>query len=222
MAKSELAKALDETQAQFRDFFKESGFRKHGRTYNRTLPDGLAHVVNFQMGASDPPGTTYIPGLRENLYGLFTLNLGVFVPEVAEIHGGGLPGRVIHDYNCCIRSRLSELQGANEDIWWHIPATPEAIANIRESLEHRGVAFFDRFASRQAIIESYPQFQSVYRTAASAPPNLVVAVVQSHLGNAELAREALVRQLREPTRNPGHPQYVKDLAQKLGLGEIAA
>ena len=41
------------------------------------------------MGSFDPPGTTHIPGLRENLYGRFTVNLGVYVPEVARNHGGG-------------------------------------------------------------------------------------------------------------------------------------
>jgi hypothetical protein len=28
------------------------------------LPDGLTQVISIQIGASDPPGTTYIPGLR--------------------------------------------------------------------------------------------------------------------------------------------------------------
>ena len=42
----------------------------------------------FQMGAFDPPGTTYIPGLRENLYGLFTINLGVYVPDVYKFQVG--------------------------------------------------------------------------------------------------------------------------------------
>lgn len=222
MAKSELARQLDETQAEFRVFFRDHGFRKHGRTYNRITPDDLTQIINFQMGASDPPGTTYVPGLRENLYGLFTINLGVCVPEVAAIQGGRNPRKVVHDYNCCIRARLSELQGENEDIWWRIPATEIAVANIGGFLEERGLAFLERFATREAIVAGYPEFQRQFRTAASSPPNLVVAIIQWKLGNHDLARQSLVRQLREPTQNPRHGDYVKSLARELGLGEIAA
>lgn len=64
---------------------KEQGFRKRGNTFNRTTePDGIIHVINFQMGAYKPPGTVEIPGLRPNLYGRFTVNLGIWLPGIAE------------------------------------------------------------------------------------------------------------------------------------------
>lgn len=68
MSKSALAASLDDLQTHL-DPLLQARFRGHGRTYNRTTADGLTHVVGFQMGRFDPPGTTYIPGLRENLYG---------------------------------------------------------------------------------------------------------------------------------------------------------
>lgn len=91
MTKSALATSLDALQAHLNPWFRQAGFRKHGRTYNRTTTDGLTHVVGFQMGSFDPPGTTHIPGLRENLYGRFAVNLGVYVPEVAVITGAARP-----------------------------------------------------------------------------------------------------------------------------------
>jgi uncharacterized protein DUF4304 len=106
MTKSALATSLDALQGHLNPWFRQAGFRKHGRTYNRTTTDGLTHVIGFQMGSFDPPGTTHIPGLRENLYGRFTVNLGVYVPEVARNHGGGEAKSIVHDYNCCIRIRL--------------------------------------------------------------------------------------------------------------------
>jgi hypothetical protein len=74
MAKSIYAQAVDDIQAALRPFLKSRGFRFRGRTFNRTTEDGLTEVVNIQMGVWDPPGTTYIPGLRENLHGLFMVN----------------------------------------------------------------------------------------------------------------------------------------------------
>src|SRR3989338_4695739 len=100
MASSNYVEAVDNIQGALRPFLKENGFKVRGRTFNRTTEDGLTQVVNIQMGASDPPGTTHIPGLRENLHGLLTVNLGVYVPEVARHHGGGEAKSWVQDYHC--------------------------------------------------------------------------------------------------------------------------
>ena len=63
--KSDLLKTLDELQGKLRSALAERGFRTRGRAFNRTTSDGLTEVVHIQMGSFDPPGTTYIPGLRE-------------------------------------------------------------------------------------------------------------------------------------------------------------
>ena len=82
MAKSEPAIQMDEVQKQLYHSLTERGYRAKARTLSRTTPEGLIHVINFQMGRFDPPGTNYIPWLREKLYGRFTVNIGVHVPEV--------------------------------------------------------------------------------------------------------------------------------------------
>src|SRR5882762_9371836 len=102
MPKSDLVNQMDEIQAKLRPLLKDEGYRVRGRTFNRTTHDGLTQVLNFQMGSFDPPGTTYIPGLRENLYGKFTVNLGVYVPEVALYHGGSEARSFVREHNCCI------------------------------------------------------------------------------------------------------------------------
>jgi Domain of unknown function (DUF4304) len=84
----------------------EYGFRARGRVLNRRTSDRLTEVVQIQMGSFDPPGTTYVPGLRENRYGKFTINLGVFVPEVAERQGQKPPNSFVREYHCCVRTRL--------------------------------------------------------------------------------------------------------------------
>src|SRR6185295_5952858 len=119
MAKSAHAQAVDDIQRALNPYLREKGFARRGRAFNRVTEDGLTQVVSIQMGASDPPGTTHIPGLRDNLHGLFTVNLGVYVPEVARHHGGGEARSWMQEYQCCVRARLGEASGAMHDIWWH-------------------------------------------------------------------------------------------------------
>ena len=119
MAASEFVKAVDRVQRAIRPSLKEHGFKSRGRTFNRLTSDGLTQVVNLQMGPSDPPVTTYIPGLRENLYGLFTINLGVYIPEVAELKSSGLARSWVQEYYCSIRTRLGQASGSSQDLWWH-------------------------------------------------------------------------------------------------------
>jgi hypothetical protein len=63
VAKSKFAIAVDQLQSALRPLLKSRGFKVPGRTFNRLTEDGLTQVVNLQMGPSDPPGTTYVPGL---------------------------------------------------------------------------------------------------------------------------------------------------------------
>ena len=106
MGKSTYGSAVDDIQAGLRPFLKGCGFKVRGRTFKRPTEDGLTQVVSLQMGASDPPGTTSIPGLRENLHGLFTVNLGVYIPEVARHHGGGEAKSWVQEYQCCVRAAV--------------------------------------------------------------------------------------------------------------------
>src|SRR6476646_185094 len=131
MPASEFVKALDGIQRALRPSLKEHGFKVRGRTFNRITDDGLTQVVNLQMGPSDPPGTTYIPGLRENMHGLFTVNLGVYIPEVAELHGGGPAKSWVQEHYCSIRNRLGPASGSPADVWWKASASPEVIQDVQ-------------------------------------------------------------------------------------------
>jgi uncharacterized protein DUF4304 len=189
MARSVYADAVDEIQQAVRPFLKDRGFRSRGRTFNRVTTDGLVQVVNLQMGPSDPPGTTYIPAFRENLHGLFTVNLGAYVPEVARHQGRGEARSWVQDYHCCVRARL----------------------------ERGGLPFLDRFASRDQILSEWSDRSE--NLGAGAPPRIVLAIILVERGETSRARNLLNAQVRE-TRNPGHPDYVRELAGRLGLGSL--
>jgi hypothetical protein len=196
---------------------KEHGFKSRGRTFNRETPDGLTQVINLQMGSFDPPGTTYIPGLRENLHGLFTVNLGIYIPEVAELHGGGPAKLWVQDYNCAIRSRLGPASGSAKDLWWHARNESDVIADVQSMLLSYGLLFLDRFDSRDCILAELAghgknlEYCSV--------PRIISAIILTKRGEVSAARELMTAQTQE-TLNRNHPAYVRELAARMGLGEI--
>jgi hypothetical protein len=216
MAKSKYAEAVDEIQAELRPFMKAQGFNVRGRTFNRLTDDGLTQVVNLQMGASDPPGTTYIPGLRENLHGLFTVNLGIYVPEVAMRRGGAVRSWV-QDYQCCVRARLGEASVEERDVWWDARADDAVIEDVRHRLRVGGLPFLDRFSSRDMILVEWKDRSK--NMGASLPPRIVMAIILAERGEKERAHALLARQVLE-TRVPGHADHVRKLANELGVGSL--
>jgi len=214
---SKLAQAVDQIQGALRPLLNDRGFRARGQTFNRITEDGLTHVVGIQMGASDPPGTTYIPGLRENLHGLFTINLGVYVPEVARHHGGGEAKSWVEEYHCCVRARLGGASGERRDIWWPARFDGEVIDDVRRRLKLGGFPFLERFSTRDKILAEWHDRSLNMGT--SSPPRIVMAIILAERGQSERARELLARQVLE-ARNPGHQNYVRKLADILGVGSL--
>lgn len=217
MPKSVHAQAVDEIQRALRPWLREQGFTVKGRTFNRATEDALTQVVSIQMGASDPPGTTYIPGLRENLHGLFTVNLGIYVPEVARRHGGGEAKTWVQEYHCCVRARLAEASGEDRDIWWRARVDDTVLSDVRRRLEVGGIPFLERYSTRDKILAAWKDRSE--NMGASNPPRIVMAIMLAERGDKDRARELLSLQARE-THNPGHPAYVRRLADQLAVGPL--
>ncbi|WP_346384749.1 DUF4304 domain-containing protein, partial [Nocardioides sp.] len=130
---------------------KAEGFRKRRHAFNRRVgDDGFVQMLSFQMGASDPPGTVEIPGLRSNLYGRFTVNLGVFVPA---IHRGGLTERDWYsDYHCQLRKRIGELLPEQADVWWRLDH-PDAEADVAAAIRDHGLPWLARFENYAELLD---------------------------------------------------------------------
>jgi hypothetical protein len=84
MSETAFASAMRAVVREIHPMLKRAGFRKRRHTFNRETAPGLVHVVNFQMGPYEVGEHVEIPGLRENLYGKFTVNLGVFIREIHD------------------------------------------------------------------------------------------------------------------------------------------
>jgi hypothetical protein len=169
------------------------------------------------MGPFDPPGTIEIPGLRENLHGWFTVNLGVYVPEVGIVEHGEVPRWIAED-RCTIRTRLGRASGADRDLWWRADPSTDVIDDVRERFELAGLPWLNRFASREQVLR---EFDGLDTTAWTNTPRVVSAIIRAARGETASARVLLTDQAADAgERNPRHANYVRELAARLGVGPL--
>jgi len=192
---------------------KSSGFRKRRHSFNRPATDGIVHVLSFQMGAFDPPGAIEIPGAQPNLYGKFTVNLGVYVPAMGRM--GAPKSDWINDYNCALRKRLGELLPEQADIWWSLEHPAAAVE--REITIH-AIPWLDRFGNYEQIIEV---FETEGRDPLGMHPAapLDVADLYLSMGRQEEAR-ALLAGYAAAEHNPGHPDVIVQFLRTRGFADL--
>jgi uncharacterized protein DUF4304 len=207
--KSGFAENLDLVQTQFTGVLRPLGFRKSGRTYNRLSPDGLTQVINLQIRRPDPIppqlADIYAPGAHDR----FTVNLGVWVPEVAKYHLVAPRSTLIQEYDCQIRARLGDFVSPPEDVWWPLDDSwPQGAAAALQLLESGGLPFLEQFGTRDGIVAGW------LRRAPDS--NIVIAIIEAQRGHAEQARALLAEQIGG-TQHRGHQQYVRVVASQLGI-----
>jgi hypothetical protein len=223
--KSKAVQAMDEMQASVRPFLKELGFRARARAFNRTTSDGITHVIEFQVGRFDPPGTQYYAGIRQNLYGRFTVNVGVFVPELHEYAWNGARKLTfIHEYYCWVRERLGSLGPERQDIWWKLEAIPQQAADVFHRIERDGLPFLAKFETREAILNLWMQdsptgtgTETDFARFTHSRQMLACGIILAAQGRRDEARSCLLASL---TYKPDHPSSarVRSLLERLGSG----
>jgi hypothetical protein len=193
---------------------KAAGFRKKRHTFNRSVEPGMVHVVNFQMGSYEPPGTTDVAPFRVSTYGKFTVNLGVYVSEMV-IEESLRPKNWVHEYDCQLRMRLGQLFG--EDVWWPLDDPTEATSLVQTGVGTAGLPWLDRFSSRAELVET---FWRDGREALGMTPRGPVEVAWLL---AETDREVATDILRAYAREDHSPQHREWLEVRLkdaGFGQI--
>lgn len=213
--KLEYKKYLDEIQNSIhRELLKLNGYKKSGRTFNKQAEDGLVQVINFQSGQY-PIGNYIIPGFRESFYGLFTVNLGIYIPEIVELEERLKPSKnVIQEYDCHIRTRLSNLI-SNEDYWWKISEDSKGLCSIIiEQLQKHAFVFFDELSSREKIMNNLALYIKKYHV--MSRNYLDIGLIHYKLGSMAQAEEYFNRHYSE-TDVHSHKKYVIDLSEKLGI-----
>lgn len=186
---------------------KSAGFKKRRHTFNRRVEDGLVHLVNFQMGPFDPSGRPdVLAGIRVNLHGLFTINLGVFVPEMDR--GGAPLSSWVNDYDCQLRKRIGELMPDQNDVWWPLdfePSQEQAIDALREV----GLSWLDQFTSRQIVLDTFWTGDED-ELGMSPSAALDIADLLLATGNIQAAEQTVRNYLAKGDLHRGHRDYVEN------------
>jgi len=209
---------MDELQSHLRPFLRAHGYRIHARKCNRTTADGLIHVIRFQMGRFDPPGTNYIPWFREKVYGKFTVNVGVYVPEVyAEWFRWSKKGAptFVDEADCCVRVRLGQLGPERSDIWWKIEASARIASQLQSRIESDALPFLARFETRDGLLKEFSAAGG--ECLLGGRTKTVCAIMLAARGNAVEARQ-LLREHAQQAHDLKQSEYAHELARRLGLG----
>jgi len=214
---SEYSDAMAEFVRRIHPELEDAGFRKRRHAFNRSAADGVVQVVSFQMGPKMPPGAGPILPWRPDLYGRFTVNLGVALREAWEqLEGRGHTFPAFnHDYDCQIRLRLGEILGADEDLWWPLDVpTPDLVNSVGAALTGPGLSWLKRRESREAILELW---RDVGYRALPMPTALPIVMMLRHLDRRQEAAAVMRDYYDSRTDHPSHRRYIYDLAQKLNI-----
>jgi len=221
--KSPIAIRLDEIQSRIGKALQPLGFKRKGRTFRRETDHEVLQIIALQAGPFEigPPLPPQASHLRPDLYGKFTINLGVFVPEIYERTNPPIAmSRVISDAHSSIRTRLPHID-EGEDIWWPIlDSADEDVEDILALLIHVGIPFLDRFRTRELIVRDWI-------SANQRIGRLDVAMILLRQGDKQGAKRLFEEHLQvseaegsEPYQ-VNHRRYVRELATKLGFGELS-
>lgn len=209
--KNDLKAQLDSIQKEIYLVLKPLGFKKKGRTFNRQTEEGIHQVINIQSGRYEFGDKYVIPGLRENYYGKFTVNLGVMVKEIYELDSHNKPKDIYQDFDCQIRTRLTHLT-IKQDLWWSISEDNEKTAKkVIEGLNSHGLQWFDTFESREKICKNWGVIEG---SSARAKLDVALIVLQ---WDSEKGRNLMQDYYDNIEIRNGHKEYVKGLADRLGI-----
>lgn len=198
--------ALRAAQAPVTESLKRLGFRKTGNYYNRGAKDNLTQVVGFQSGQA-----------VSIFHGNFTVNLGVYVPCIAELEGNAARGRYITDACCEIRSRLSAVAALGEDRWWPLDDSASATgAKIAKALLDHGVPFLERYSDYDSIIERF-KIDGSLPFHNPARSTLALAIVHWSRGEGEAARRLFELARAMPSHNIHFSSYVATVQTRCGV-----
>jgi hypothetical protein len=126
---SEISKRIDSIiRERLSPFLKNNGFKKKARNFYREYSDRV-EVINVQASQ-----------WNEGSEGKFTINVGVYYPEIAKILEAPPVSGAPKEYDCTVRERIGLLAPEKKDQWWHIDGSvndleiSEDIANQVENI----------------------------------------------------------------------------------------
>ena len=225
------SEAMEHVVAQVQPALRAAGFRKRRHTFNRTVEPGLVQVIAYQMGPKAPPGLVELPRLREDLHGLFSVHLGVFVEEAWRLDLGRFgpdgPPAVkdwVNDHDCQLRRLVHDPAGESRSLMWPLD-DPGAGPAMVEVLHGDAFPWFDRFGSRASILAALEDAPTDSHEVTGAGPDRLLATWM-RLGGGDMrgaqqlfdewVGHCRARVHAEPHLR-GHLTHLADFASHVGL-----
>ncbi len=215
MPKSEVYKKMDSVISCVSPLLRELKYKKRGHTYNRTIQPGLIHVINFQMGKYEGENYQEIPPYRVNLYGKFTINIGVYIEEVHNLLCKWKVTNFISEPDCEIRKRIGELIDKGHDLWWDLNYEESVIGtDIKVKIEKFIIPFLARFSSTDQIIREW----EIHGNGIGFPPRgrLSIAILFFYRGDKNIARDLIMQEYNENITKP-YASFVMGVAEQLDI-----
>jgi len=113
---------------------KKAGYRKTARTFRKSS-ESSTRVTNLQASWTN-----------NGSEGRFTLNLGVYFPEAARIHGLLRVTDEPVESDCVVSQRIGFLMPGGRDHWWEVTELTDLdalAAQVAEAWERYGHAWLD-------------------------------------------------------------------------------
>lgn len=181
---SEISKIIEACiQLELAAALKADGYKKRSRTFYRAAA-GTTRVVNVQSSQSNVGDT-----------GKFTLNLGVYFPEVERVAQNDSTLEYPAESQCSLRERIGMILPARTDRWWEVGAGIDSEQISRELVQAwrtHGKDWMERHAT--------PELALAQPDRGLLGP---IRIASIHLlgGRAQDAAEEIEREIRT-TRNP--------------------
>ncbi len=118
---------------------KAKGFKKKARNFYKALDGGVFLLVNVQ-------GSMY----NDNQDARYTVNLGVFFPEIYEMVGFGNVDTVPSIPDCSISKRIGHLKPEKTDFWWQLTPSSnlqQLATDVSASVERYGLPWLQENSS---------------------------------------------------------------------------
>lgn len=186
-------------RAKLASTLKADGFKKSSRTFLR-LRGSVAHVLNVQASAWNSGDE-----------GRLTLNLGVYVPELARTLGEAVLEKP-KEHQCHARQRIGALMAGGGDQWWEVSpsADIDSVANELDTAYRELARAWFESLSTPADLEASPTCRG---------GDLARAALALAAGRPRDAARLVGPVIANPDRySRGYVAEVVKFAQRHGLG----
>lgn len=214
---------MQEIVAHCATVLRGADFKKRRHSFNRHMPSGLVHVVNFWQAPKEPPAWTEIPGFRHRLHGTFRVDFGVWVPEMTRM---GTPrSSWINEYDCDLRASMGRLlHRTNRDpqlltddagIWWELDHA--TIADIAlDLITDVGLPWLNTYPDHDAIESAFVS-HGAWNIGLNPAGDLDMVQMLEAKGRRAEGRALLEKYVEE---NQDHSDYLKDYLPEIGHADL--